>query len=221
MHPDLDLIIFDCDGVLVDSEPIAIRVSADMTAELGWHLTDEQIVQLFVGRSEPENLAQIEAHIGRPVPADWSTRFASRIRAAHDLELTAVEGIIEALAAIAETGVPTCVASSGGPEKIRHSLSRFGMVDQFAGHIFSAAQVAHGKPAPDLFLFAARSMGADPARCVVVEDSRHGVTAARAAGMRALGYAGGVTPAEWLEGPDTTVFTDMRKLPELIAAIGS
>ena len=84
------------------------------------------------------SLAQIQAHIGRPVPADWATRFASRVRAAHDLELTAVEGIIEALAAIAETGIPTCVASSGGPEKIRHSLSRFGMLEQFAGNIFSA-----------------------------------------------------------------------------------
>jgi HAD superfamily hydrolase (TIGR01509 family) len=221
VHPDLDLIIFDCDGVLVDSEPIALRISADMTAELGWHLTDEQIVQLFVGRSEAENLVQIEDHIGRSVPADWPTRFADRVRAAHELDLAAVEGILEALAAIAETGIPTCVASSGGPERIRHSLSRVGMLDQFAGHIFSAAQVAHGKPAPDLFLLAAHTMGADPARCLVVEDSRYGVIAARAAGMRALGYAGGVTPAEWLEGADTVVFSDMRKLPELIAAAAS
>jgi beta-phosphoglucomutase-like phosphatase (HAD superfamily) len=219
MISGVDLLIFDCDGVLVDSEPIAVRINAAMLADLGWHLSDEEIVERFVGRSVASNLEQIEAHLGRPVPAGWVSQFAARITAAHDAELTAIEGIGDALAAIDEWEVPTCVASSGSQEKIRHSLSSLGMYDRFAGHIFSAAEVAHGKPAPDLFLHAARSMHTPPARCVVVEDSRYGVIAARAAGMRSLGYAGGVTPAAWLEGTDTIVFTDMRKLPDLLAAL--
>jgi HAD superfamily hydrolase (TIGR01509 family) len=189
-----------------------------MLAELGWHPTDDEIIERFVGRSMAENITQVETHIGRPVPPDWADRFAERILAAHETDLTEVEGIAEALATIAESGIPTCVASSGSPEKIRHSLTRFGMHEQFAGHIFSASQVSRGKPAPDLFLHAARQMGAEPARCLVVEDSRYGVMAARAAGMRAFGYSGGVTPGDWLEGPDTVVFSDMRKLPELIAS---
>jgi beta-phosphoglucomutase-like phosphatase (HAD superfamily) len=112
--------------------------------------------------------------------------------------------------------LPTCVASSGSHDKMRHTLGRTGLYQRFEGRIFSAAEVAHGKPAPDLFLHAARQMGVEPARCVVVEDSQYGVQAARAAGMRAFGYSGGLTPAQWLEGHDTVVFEDMRKLPELL-----
>ena len=103
---------------------------------------------------------------------------------------------------------------------MRHTLGRAGLYDRFAGRIYSATEVARGKPAPDLFLHAAWHMGVDPAACVVVEDSRAGVRAARAAGMHALGYAGGLTPAERLEGPGTTVFHDMRKLPTLITELG-
>jgi HAD superfamily hydrolase (TIGR01509 family) len=127
--------------------------------------------------------------------------------------LSPVEGLPEALDAIT---LPTCVASSGSHEKMRHTLGRTGLYDHFAGRIYSATEVARGKPAPDLFLHAAQKMGVDPAACVVVEDSRPGVQAARAAGMRAFGYAGGLTPAEGLEGADTVVFHHMRKLPTLI-----
>jgi beta-phosphoglucomutase-like phosphatase (HAD superfamily) len=118
-------------------------------------------------------------------------------------------------------GLATCVASSGRPGKIAHSLRRVGLHERFAGWIFSAAQVAHGKPAPDLFLYAAARSGVAPSRCVVVEDSRYGVQAARAAGMRAIGYAGGLTSADWLTGPDTIVITDLGKVPGLLRdAIG-
>lgn len=99
---------------------------------------------------------------------------------------------------------------------MRHTLGLTGLYDLFDGRIFSATEVEHGKPAPDLFLHAAASIGVDPSRCVVVEDSRYGVEAARAAGMRALGFYGGLTPREWLEGPDTYVFDDMRELPALL-----
>ena len=112
--------------------------------------------------------------------------------------------------------LPTCVASSGTHERMRYTLGLTGLYDRFAGRIFSTTEVAHGKPAPDLFLHAAARMGVDPSACAVVEDSRYGVEAARAAGMRALGYAGGLTPVEFLEGPDTMIFTDMRALPRLL-----
>src|SRR5581483_395824 len=122
--------------------------------------------------------------------------------------------IAEALAAIE---LPMCVASSSGHDSLRFKLELTGLYERFEGRIFSAADVANGKPAPDLFLYAASRMGADPSRCVVVEDSRYGVEAARAAGMDALGYAGGVTRAAALDGPRTVVFDDMRTLPELLA----
>ena len=211
-----DLIIFDCDGILVDSEPIALRLNALMLAELGWHLSDDEIIERFVGRSMKSNIATVEAHLGHPVPPDWPDRFQAKIRAAHDAELTAITGITEALAVIAESPHPICVASSGLPERIRHSLELVGLYEYFEGRLFSAVEVTRGKPAPDLFLHAAARMGVRPERCVVVEDSQYGVEAARAAGMHVYAYAGGVTPAAWLEGPDTTIFTDMRKLPELL-----
>jgi HAD superfamily hydrolase (TIGR01509 family) len=109
-----------------------------------------------------------------------------------------------------------CVASSGSHEKMGRTLGKTGLRRYFEGRIYSASEVANGKPAPDLFLHAAARMGVEPRHCVVVEDSRFGVQAARAAGMRSLGYAGGITPAQWLEGPGTVVFSDMRKLPGLI-----
>ena len=121
--------------------------------------------------------------------------------------------MIEALDAIA---VPTCVASSGTHERIRFSLGLTGLLERFEDRIFSATDVERGKPAPDLFLHAARSLGVDPSRCAVVEDSPFGVAAARSAGMRAFGYAGGLTAAERLEGPGTIVFEDMRELPGLL-----
>jgi HAD superfamily hydrolase (TIGR01509 family) len=219
VNPDLDLIIFDCDGVLVDSEPIAVRVNSGMLAELGWHLSDHEIIELFLGRSMRSNIATVEAHLGHPVPDGWEARFHAQITEAHTARLTEVAGIIDALEVIAAWPIPLCVASSGRPEHIARSLALVGLTDVFGAHVFSAVEVAHGKPAPDLFLHAAARMGADPARAAVVEDSQYGVEAARAAGMYAYGYAGGLTPASWLDGPGTTVFTDMRKLPDLLARV--
>ncbi|MFE3432706.1 HAD-IA family hydrolase [Streptomyces sp. NPDC059171] len=130
-------------------------------------------------------------------------------------ELTPVEGIVDSLDAL--TRLPTCVASSGSHDKMRFTLGMTGLHPRFEGRIFSATEVEHGKPAPDLFLHAAREMGIAPAACAVVEDSQYGLRAARAAGMRAFAYAGGLTPADRLEGPDTVVFDDMRRLPGLLA----
>lgn len=205
--------MFDCDGVLVDSEPIALRVDLEVLARLGWHLSEAEIVDRFVGRSEEVMIAAIEEQLGHALPHDWEDEFQPLYRTALEAELRPVDGIVEALDRI---DLPTCVASSGSHEKLRFTLGLTGLWERFEGRIFSASEVRRGKPAPDLFLHAAARMGAEPSRCVVVEDSVYGVQAARAAGMRALAYAGGVTAAHRLEGPGTVVFDDMRKLPDLL-----
>jgi HAD superfamily hydrolase (TIGR01509 family) len=208
-----DLVIFDCDGVLVDSERIAVRVDAVVLGRLGWELSEAEIIERFMGRSEAYMVGEIEAALGGPLPSDWDAEFTPLYREALAAELEPVDGVVEALDRIA---LPTCVASSSTHERLRFTLGLTGLLERFDGRIFSSADVANGKPAPDLFLHAAASLGADPSRCAVVEDSRYGVEAARAAGMRAFGYAGGLTPADRLAGPATTVFSDMRELPELL-----
>jgi len=208
-------VIFDCDGVLVDSERIAVRVDAVVLGRLGWELTEAEIIDRFMGRSEAYMVGEIEAALGHPLAADWDAEFVPLSREALAAELEPVDGVVEALDAIA---TPTCVASSSTHERLRFTLGLTGLLERFDGRIFSAADVANGKPAPDLFLHAAASLGADPARCAVVEDSRYGVEAARAAGMRAFGYAGGLTVVERLAGPATTVFSDMRELPALLGS---
>ncbi|WP_046776776.1 HAD family hydrolase [Streptomyces yangpuensis] len=215
MIKPIELVIFDCDGVLVDTERIATRVQVALGAELGWPLTERDVIDLFIGRSNASVRELIAARLGGTTADVWGKRFEQFHREAVDAGLTAVEGLPEALDAIT---LPTCVASSGSHEKMRHTLGRTGLYARFAGRIFSATEVARGKPAPDLFLYAAQRMGVDPAACAVVEDSRPGVEAARAAGMRAFGFGGGMTPPERLEGPGTQVFHDMRELPALLAA---
>jgi HAD superfamily hydrolase (TIGR01509 family) len=210
-----DLVIFDCDGVLVDSERIGIRIDVRVLAELGWPLSEAEVIERFVGRSEAYMVSEIEATLGRRLPPDWGKEFDALYREAFEAELAPVDGVIAALDAIR---APTCVASSSTHERLRHSLGLTGLLDRFDGRIFSAEDVRNGKPAPDLFLHAAASLGADPARCAVIEDSRYGVEAARAAGMRAFGYAGGLTAADRLAGPGTVVFDDMRELPMLLEA---
>ena len=208
-----ELVIFDCDGVLVDSEPISVRLDVEMLAELGVTMTAEEVIERFVGRS-PEVIVQaVEAELGHPPPDGWFERGEQELRERFEAELEPVPGIVEALGRIT---LPMCVASSSPPERLRFKLELTGLYDRFAGHIFSASEVANGKPAPDLFLHAAERMGVEPAGCVVVEDSRYGVQAARAAGMDVLGYAGGLTPADVLAGPRTVVFDDMRSLPDLL-----
>lgn len=209
----VDLVIFDCDGVLVDSERLSIEVDRRVLADLGWPLSKDEILHRFVGRSSAHFRAEVEAHLGRPLADDWETPYQPWYVDAFARELTAVPGVSTALD---EIEIATCVASSGTHAKIRRTLGLTGLLPRFEGRIFSADDVLHGKPAPDLFLHAADRLGVSPARCTVVEDSRFGVQAARAAGMRVLGYAGGLTPADWLEREGATVFTDMLELPELL-----
>ncbi|GAB3972138.1 HAD family hydrolase [Plantactinospora veratri] len=216
MIDPIELVIFDCDGVLVDSERIAVRVHVSMGADLGWPLTEADVVERFIGRSSASIQELIAARLGHDVAATWAERFELAHRQEVDAGLTPVEGITDALDAISQA---TCVASSGTHEKMRHTLGRTGLYRRFEGRIFSATEVARGKPAPDLFLHAAATMGVPPAACVVVEDSLYGMQGARAAGMRCLGYAGGLTPARQPEGAATVIFDDMRKLPALLKEV--
>jgi HAD superfamily hydrolase (TIGR01509 family) len=208
-----DLVIFDCDGVLVDSERIAVRVDLVVLAGLGWDLTEAEVIDRFVGRSHEHMVGEIEAYLGRTLAPDWEAEYLGLYRDAFEAELAPVDGVVEALDSIF---APTCVASSSTHERLRQTLGLTGLLDRFEGRIFSAEEVTNGKPAPDLFVHAATTLGADPARCAVIEDSQYGVQAARAAGMHAFAYAGGLTPRERLEGPTTTVFDDMRELPRLL-----
>jgi HAD superfamily hydrolase (TIGR01509 family) len=210
-----ELIIFDCDGVLVDSERLSIRIDATFLERLGWPMSEDDIVERWVGRSDADMRAEIEAHIGGPIPPAIEEEFGRIYREIFDRELAPVDGIREALDVIT---IPRCVASSGKHDNIRRNLALTGLSGYFEERIFSATDVEHGKPAPDLFLLAARTLGAEPSHCAVVEDSIYGVEAALAAGMLPFAYAGGVTPAERLARPGAVVFTDMRKLPELLEA---
>jgi HAD superfamily hydrolase (TIGR01509 family) len=214
MLESVQLVIFDCDGVLVDSEPIAVRVDLLVLAEFGLRLSEAEVIERFVGRSPQVMRDAIEAHLGQRLP-DGRDSYEHLYVAAFEAELTAVDGIKEALDQIT---LPSCVASSSEPDSLRRKLELTGLYRRFEGRVFSASEVMNGKPAPDLFLHAAERMGFEPSRCVVVEDSRPGVQAARAANMDALAFAGGLTPAHALKGPRTTVFDDMRHLPNLLSA---
>ena len=216
MRP-FDLVIFDCDGVLVDSERLSIRLDVELLASLGWPLTEAEIVEHFVGRTDAAMRAEIEDHLGRDVSAEWAS-FGERYVAAFAAELEPVDGVAEAVDAIQAAGYATCVASSGDHGKIRRNLAKTGLLDRFEGRLFSADDVEHGKPAPDLFLHAAEVMGFAPERTAVTEDSAHGVAAGLAAGMTVFAYTGGVTPAERLGGPGVVAFDDMRRLPKLLGA---
>jgi HAD superfamily hydrolase (TIGR01509 family) len=207
------LLIFDCDGVLVDTERLGVRVEAEICTELGWPLTEAEVVERFLGRTNTFMISEIERELGRSLPNVWEEMFVPRYRAAFEGELLAVDGVVEALDRISIT---TCVASSGTHEGMRETLGRTGLYERFAGRIFSATEVEHGKPEPDLFLHAADRMGVRPEECAVVEDSIAGVQAARAAGMTVFAYGGGLVPARLLEGPNTFVFADMRELPDLL-----
>jgi HAD superfamily hydrolase (TIGR01509 family) len=215
----VDLVIFDCDGVLVDSEVISCRAHAETLTRHGYPITSEQVLQRFLGVSDREARLVVETEMGSGLPDDFEMqmkRAAVQLYADH---LRLIPHVAETVAAI---GLPKCVASSGTPEKIRHGLTCAGLYDQLAPHIFSAVQVKRGKRAPDLFLFAAEQMGAAPGHCVVIEDSVPGVIGARAAGMAVLGFHGGshCGPGygdRLIAAGAAAVFDDMRQLPGLIA----
>jgi HAD superfamily hydrolase (TIGR01509 family) len=213
-----DLVIFDCDGVLVDSEVISCRVHADVLTRHGYPISVEQVFDRFLGRSARQANVEIEAELGRSLPDDFHSHLRDHLFQSFATTLEMIPHVDQALAAIAQ---PVCVASSGSHERMRVTLGRAGLYDTFAPHIFSAAQVEHGKPAPDLFLFAAAQMAASAERCLVIEDSVAGIAGALAAGMTVFGFHGGshCRPGygETLRAAGATVtFDDMRQLPRLV-----
>jgi HAD superfamily hydrolase (TIGR01509 family) len=208
-----ELVIFDCDGVLVDSEPLSNRILAERLTAIGLPTTTEDAIRDYMGRSWKTDQEIIEGRLGRPLPDGWVDAYHAEVIAAFATELAPVAGIAAALDAIP---LPWCVASSSAHPRIRAALEATGLIERFAGRIFSATDVEHGKPAPDLFLHAARECGAEPERCVVVEDAAPGAEAGRRAGMDVLGYAG-LTAPELLAAEGARVFTSMAELPALLS----
>jgi HAD superfamily hydrolase (TIGR01509 family) len=215
------LVIFDCDGVLVDSEPLAARVLAEALLELGLHTTVDEVDRRYRGRSISDIVKDIEGRLSGPLPPNFVPDLSARTQRAFESGLTPIEGVAGALSFIAAQGVDLCVASSGSPEKIRHSLALTGLSGFFEDRLFSATQVARGKPAPDIFEFTAKQMGHAISDCVVIEDSIPGVTGAVAAGAAVYGF---VSPE--LSDPNTQrllleergahVFFSMNDLPGLL-----
>jgi HAD superfamily hydrolase (TIGR01509 family) len=210
-----DLVIFDNDGVLVDSEPISNRLLAGYLTELGHPTSYEDSIRDYMGSAMHRIHDLVQARTGQRLPEDFDDVFHGRVFAAFERELEPVAGAVGVLEKLAADGVAYCVASSGSHERIRVGHRKTGLDRWFDdGRIFSSQDVGRGKPAPDLFLYAAERMGVEPARCVVVEDSPLGVRAAVAAGMDVYGFTG-MTPADRLMGA-TQLFSDMGELADLL-----
>jgi HAD superfamily hydrolase (TIGR01509 family) len=182
------LVIFDCDGVLIDSEALSIRVESRCLIAHGYDMDEAEVAARYLGISGAAMIADLEARFGRPVPPALLADMTEQAHLLFESELAAMPGIH---ALLDRLSVPACVASSSRPERLAHTLGLTGLYERFAPNVFSSTMVARGKPAPDLFLHAARQMGAEPARSVVIEDSVAGVTAGVAAGMRVIGFCGG------------------------------
>lgn len=210
------LVIFDCDGVLVDSERLTVVVEARMLTEMGWPITPEEVVRRFVGGSSEAMLAEVEDHLGAELTRDFDRRSGDEITDAFRRELRAVDGVRELVEALHASAVPTCVASSGSHRKMELTLGLTDLRQLFEGRIFSGSEVDRGKPWPDLFLHAARAMGARAEQCVVIEDSINGARAAIAAGMTCYGYAGGLTDRDDLAATGAIVFDTMHDLQSIL-----
>jgi HAD superfamily hydrolase (TIGR01509 family) len=210
------LVIFDCDGVLVDSEPVANRMLGQMLREIGLELTQEQIFEKFVGFSMAHVMRVIENMLGHVPPETFLRDLQARTFEAFRTELHAMPGIEEVLDRLDALGIPFCVASSGDHEKMRTTLGITGLWPRFAGRIFSVTQVARGKPAPDVYLFAATQLGAEPAACVVVEDTPPGVQAGVAAAMTVFGFCAHTPEWKLMAAGAHATLDDLRRLPDLL-----
>lgn len=185
---DVDLVIFDCDGVLINSEELASAVCAEALAELGMQLTLQQYAARYSGRPVADAWWQVEADYKQPLPEGFREKVDAEVLRRFSLHLEPLDGVHEVLSNMA---LPRCVASSTSLHHLTSNLAQVGLGRYFEPSIFSVSQVKRGKPAPDVFLYAASQMGADPHRCLVIEDSQAGITAARRAGMRVIGFSGG------------------------------
>lgn len=218
----MELVIFDCDGVLIDSELIACAADAEALSDLAYQITTETVVERFSGVPAEAMYATIEVEMGRALPPDFKMKVEERILAKYRSDLKPIPGIAEVLS---ELTCRRCVASSSTPAKLALGLVETELYEAFYPHIFSTALVERGKPHPEIFSYAARAMGVAAAKCVVVEDSVAGVTAARAAGMRTIGFVGGShcganQSDKLLEAGAETVIDDMHRLLPTLAGVG-
>lgn len=212
-------LIWDCDGCLIDSEWLACKNAAAFYTKAGFPITTEEYIAKFCGMSKRQILEHVKTHHGfdAETAVDWDAKKAARL-ALFEKELTAIDGVTDVLDTLA---IPCCIASGSEPDRLEHSLTIACLYERFKGRIFSATMVKHGKPAPDVFLYAAAQMNADPKTCAVVEDGPLGVTGAKAAGMTVFGFTGGkhAYPAlkqRLLECGADAIFTHMSQLPALI-----
>ena len=200
----------------MDSEALAIAVDELVLAELGWSMGRDEIIARFVGGSEEHFVNVVEDHLGHTLPNNWADSYQHLYRESFRQNLRPVAGIVEALDSIT---IPICVASNGSHEKMQFTLGLTGLMPRFEGRIFSASDVARGKPAPDLFLHAASVLGYAPSDCVVVEDSLAGVQAALAANMKVIAYSGGIFPRGLINGNGVTIIDDMLDLPHTLETL--
>ena len=212
------LVIFDCDGVLVDSERLNVRTWTGMMRDAGVDFTEADAVEAFVGKAYKDNRVTLTELTGAVPDPEWERAWRAEFLRSQE-QLEPIAGAGEAVAAVRELGLEVCVASGSLLAAIGTKLGRTGLDGYFPEAVrFSAEQVEHGKPAPDVFLLAARELGFAPERCVVVEDSRAGIEAAVAAGMPVVGYRSDLTPTGWLEAADA-VIDDMADLPSVISRL--
>lgn len=211
---DISLVIFDCDGVLIDSEGLSGEVLTGALAEIGVYIDHDEFCTRMVGRSFPTVAAEIRATRGVDLPETFEATYRSRLLARFEIELVVTDGLE---AVLDDLDVPWCIATSSSPARVRKSLELTGLSKRFA-HVFTASEVPHGKPAPDLFLHAAAVMATPPSRCLVIEDSLPGVAAAEAAGMRLLRYTGGahLRGRHLKHGENVVTFEDWRQFPALM-----
>jgi HAD superfamily hydrolase (TIGR01509 family) len=219
MH--FDAVLFDCDGVLVDSERITNGVLRDMLEELGWKLTPAECMRIFVGKAVKDERALIEAHTGQPLTEDWMVRFRERRNQGLILGVEPIAGAVEAVARIHQRFEGRIACASGADRfKVELQLEKCALMPYFKGRIFSGHELARSKPSPDVYLAAAAGLQVQPARCAVVEDTATGVTAGVAAGATVFGYsppeAGHDAPAVLRAAGARTIFTDMAQLGGLL-----
>ncbi len=219
MTPRFDLIIFDCDGVLINSEELASEICIEAVKEVGLNLTLHEYADRYAGNPVAEIWRMVERDAGKPLPEGFQGRVDQMVFKRFSTELAPIHGVVDVLEASRH---PRCVASSTQLPRLRENLGQVGLLDHFDPHVFSGSQVKRGKPAPDVFLYAASQMGCDPAHCLVIEDSLTGVTAARRAGMNVIGFAGGghVSPGlekRLREAGAIDVVRTMREVGERIA----
>ncbi|RYG91121.1 HAD family hydrolase [Loktanella sp. IMCC34160] len=214
----IDLIIFDCDGVLIDSEVLSADAIIEELAKVGIEIDRDYVRENFLGRSWPTVAATIRREHAVPLPEDFEQRYRNILLERFTTDLRPTEGVSDMLSSL---DIPFCVATSSSPTRVQRSLTMTGLSGFFEGRVFTASQVERGKPAPDLFLLAAKTLGADPARTLVIEDSLPGLQAAQAAGMRMLAYCGGAHMAGRppAAGFDLRAFDKWTDFPHLITEI--